>query len=408
MLLDPGVEGRPPSGRDGGCAGHRPTQTHGKRLRVAGQRDDGRRRQVSRDGDDGLVAGPARGLLGQQEPKVVHPGIAARAAGPPSATSSASRSGSEPSAARRARIGSCGHDVRDGDREVRVGGASRLPLSATSGSGAGAQTPTATTPREPGAGSSRRKRDGTDSVFLPVLHTCVDQEHLDAGPGERDIGEATLLGDGVAPPPSRTNASMAALRACRSLGAAPVEVGQSVAVAAQVVGQRVEPDEPALVLGDAGADVLDRSSSCRRRRRPRSSRGRGTTPSTSAGTATTSHSSPLAAWTVSTWTASASVSVCPASSPRSCSRAASSQLRKPAERRAVGSSWRSGRRRRRRRRGGPAPSTRCARGAPAPRCRARCARSASATRSTSGQRGEAAQAPDDVAEVVQAVRGPRH
>ena len=48
---------------------------------------------------------------------------------------------------------------------------------------------------------------------------------------------------------------MAALSALRSGHPAPVEVRQAGAVTAQVVGQRVEPDEPALVLDVAGAGV---------------------------------------------------------------------------------------------------------------------------------------------------------
>ena len=55
----------------------------------------------------------------------------------------------------------------------------------------------------------------------------------------------------------------------------------------------------------------------------------GNEDSTSPGTATTSHSRPLAAWTVMTWTASGRASTQPRSRPRSSSTAASSQARKP-------------------------------------------------------------------------------
>src|SRR5689334_17894144 len=55
----------------------------------------------------------------------------------------------------------------------------------------------------------------------------------------------------------------------------------------------------------------------------------GKVPSTRPGTATASHSRPLAAWTVSTWTAPSLGSTYPLSRPRSSSRAALSHDRKP-------------------------------------------------------------------------------
>ena len=72
-----------------------------------------------------------------------------------------------------------------------------------------------------------------------------------------------------------------------------------------------------------------RGPSPRRRPCPGSPEWAGNEDSTSPGTATTSHSRPLAACTVITCTASGRASIQPRSSPRSSSTAASSQARKP-------------------------------------------------------------------------------
>ena len=139
----------------------------------------------------------------------------------------------------------------------------------------------------------------------------------------RDVGEPALLGDAVVG--HRRGEALEGLvrEESQSCVVGPAEPGQALAVAAQVVregrpGRRASP-----------CRWGRRGPSRRRRACPGCAEWAGNDDSTSPGTATTSHSRPLAAWTVITWTASGRASTQPRSSPRSSSTAASSQARKP-------------------------------------------------------------------------------
>ena len=83
------------------------------------------------------------------------------------------------------------------------------------------------------------------------------KEQVGAGPGDGDVSEPALLGDGMPAPLDGKGLDRGAESLAVGAGT-PVEPREAVAVAPQVVGKGVQPDEPALVLRGSGAAVLDR------------------------------------------------------------------------------------------------------------------------------------------------------
>ena len=204
------------------------------------------------DVDDRLAPRPPRRLLREEDAQVVHPRITLRHSGPGlGQRDDATVDVDEARASGTHRV--VRPQLRDRDGEVRVGRCHRLALVVDDGLG---------------CGNPDRAHDGTREGVLDLgqeagrhrqrlLRSAPEvcgQQHRGACAGQRDVGEASLLGDGVAAALEDERVDGGAQRpAVRD--AAPVQVWQAGAVTTQVVGQRVEPDEPALVLDVAGAGV---------------------------------------------------------------------------------------------------------------------------------------------------------
>ena len=213
--LDPGVERRAPPGLRRRRPGHRSAQLAGQRLRVLGQPDQPRGRQVRGQHDVDLVRAATRSRSASSALDLLGPGRPRRRR--PSAPAAATASTATPTSATAPR--------------TRLAPASSRPAAPRAGRAARSPRPGQAAPGWPGRGrvghrpprpdAARRRagrrhrvaaeqpRSGSGRSAAGVLAAYPRHAQLSSssalGPGERDVGQPALLAPPRSSPHRRSN-----------------------------------------------------------------------------------------------------------------------------------------------------------------------------------------------------------